>query len=158
MADAFAILGGVILFAIVLVTTTNAGAFILDRVAGAFGASVPALPGYEDFVKLAISCAALMFFPYCQAHRGHVTVDLLADRLPQMIRHSLDVVWLCLTAFLAAFLVYWMVFGMLQSRDDSVVVAVLGWAVWPFYGPGILAVTLWGAVALTQAIEQMRDA
>jgi len=158
MSDVFALLGGVILFAIVLVTTTNAGAFILDRVAGTFGAHVSALPGYEDFVRLAISGAALMFFPYCQAKRGHVAVDLITDRLPRVIHHTLNVAWLLLTSFLAGFLIYWMVFGMLQSRGDSVVVAVLGWAVWPFYLPGILGVTLWGAVALAQATGQMQDA
>ncbi len=157
-ADLFAVLGGVILFAIVLVTSTNTGAFILDRVAGFFGANVTGLPGYEDFVRLAISGAALMFFPYCQAMRGHVAVDLIADRLPKAIRRMLDVAWLLVTAFIAGFLVYWMVFGLLQSRDDGVVVAVLGWAVWPFYVPGILAVALWGAVALAQATGTMRDA
>lgn len=157
LADAFALLGGLILAAIVLVTTTNAGAFILDRVAGAFGASVSGLPGYEDFVRLAISGAALMVFPYCQAKRGHVAVDLLATRLPGGVNRALDTAWLVLTGLVSAFLAYWMVIGLLQARDDGVITAVLGWSVWPFYAPGILAVVLWGLVAFAQALGLMRD-
>ena len=87
-ADLFALLAGLALFVIVAVTTTNTGAFILDRIAGAFGADVTGLPGYEDFVQLAISGIALMFFPFCQANRGHVSVDLLMDRLPQAVQQN----------------------------------------------------------------------
>ncbi|MCG8490341.1 MAG: hypothetical protein MI743_01890, partial [Sneathiellales bacterium] len=71
LADLFALAGGTLLILIVLVTTTNAVAFILDQMARIFGTNVPALPGYEDFVSLAISCAALMLFPLCQVKRGH---------------------------------------------------------------------------------------
>ena len=68
----WALLGGVLLFAIVFVTVTNVGGFALDRVARLFGGTVYGLPGYEDFVRLAISAAALMLLPYCQLVRGHL--------------------------------------------------------------------------------------
>ena len=149
-ADLFALLAGLALFVIVAVTTTNTGAFILDRIAGAFGADVTGLPGYEDFVQLAISGIALMFFPFCQANRGHVSVDLLMDRLPQAVQQNVDRVWLVLTAGVALFLAYWMVLGLLEARDDVAVTSVLGWPVWPFYLPGIVSMGLWGLVALAQ--------
>jgi hypothetical protein len=65
IAVGLALLGGLILFAIVLVTVTNVAAFGLDRLARIFGHSVSGLPGYEDFVRLAVSSAVLMLFPYC---------------------------------------------------------------------------------------------
>ena len=68
----WALLGGAILLAIVLVTVANVGAFTLDRLARPFGERVAGLPGYEDFVRLAVSCAGLMLFPYCQLRRGHI--------------------------------------------------------------------------------------
>ena len=158
LADAFALLGGVILLAIVAVTTTNAFAFILDRFAGAFGADVSGLPGYEDFVQLAISCAALMFFPYCQGNRGHVSVDLLMDHLPKAVQRGFDLLWLGVTVIVDVFLSYWMVFGMLEVRSDAVVTSVLGWPTWPFYFPGLLSMILWALIAVSQAFEGAADA
>lgn len=150
LAEVFALAGGLIVLLIVLVTTTNAGAFILDRIAGLFGADVSGLPGYEDFVRVAISCAALMFFPYCQARRGHVAVDLFLERFPRRVQRLFDRIWLVATALIAGFLAWWMTLGMFEKRDDSAITGVLGWPEWPFYAPGIAAVVLWGLVALSQ--------
>ncbi|MEM8837162.1 MAG: TRAP transporter small permease [Pseudomonadota bacterium] len=150
LVDAFALLGGVILLIIVGVTTTNTTAFILDRITGPFGVNVSGLPGYEDFVQLAISGAALMFFPYCQMRRGHVAVELFMDLMPRLLQRLFDTLWLALTAAVAIFLAYWMVLGLLEARSDMVVTSVLGWSVWPFYGPGIASMALWAFVALWQ--------
>lgn len=158
LADAFAALGGIILLIIVAVTTTNTSAFILDRIAGLFGTDVAGLPGYEDFVQLAISGAALMFFPYCQAKRGHVAVELFMDRLPQILQRAFDRLWLACTVAVALFLAYWMVFGLLEARADGAVTSVLGWAVWPFYLPGLASMILWALVAATQIMGRAQDA
>ncbi|MEP0452668.1 MAG: hypothetical protein ABJD57_07275, partial [Roseibium sp.] len=82
----WALLGGVLVVAIVLVTAVNVGAFILDSILKNFGIFVSALPGYEDFVRLAISAAALSFFPYCQMKRGHVAVELFVQNFPQWLQ------------------------------------------------------------------------
>ena len=66
--------------------------------------------------------------------------------------------WLAVTCGVALFLAYWMVFGLLEAKSDGVVMAVLGWAVWPFYIPGILAMILWGAVALSQMFGEVSHA
>lgn len=155
-ADLFAVLAGVALFVIVAVTTTNTGAFILDRITGPLGVDVPGLPGYEDFVQLAISGIALMFFPFCQANRGHVSVDLFMERLPERVQGAVDKLWLLLTAGMAVFLAYWMVQGLIEAREDGAVTSVLGWSVWPFYIPGILSMALWGLVALVQIGGDLR--
>ncbi len=156
LAAAWAITGGLVLLAIVLVTTANAGAFALDRLARAFGGTVSGLPGYEDFVRLAISAAALMLLPYCQLRRGHVAVDLFAKWLPPKARHGLDAATSVAMAGLAAFLAFWMTLGLLETRADGALSRVLGWPEWPFYLPGIASLLLWAVVAALQAFE--RDA
>lgn len=148
-----ALMGGAILLAIVLVTTVNVGAFGLDRIARLFGATVTALPGYEDFVRLAISAAALMLFPYCQLRRGHVVVDLLMGRVTRGLQRTLDIVSLLAMAVLGLFLAYWMVVGMLETRADGALSRVLGWPEWPFYLPGIASLVLWAAIAAHQLVE-----
>lgn len=149
----WALMGGAILLAIVLVTAVNVGAFGLDRVARLFGGTVTALPGYEDFVRLAISAAALMLFPYCQLHRGHVVVDLLVSRVPRGLQRTLDTISLLAMAGLALFLAYWMVLGMLETRADGALSRVLGWPEWPFYLPGIASLVLWATIAAYQVFE-----
>lgn len=150
LAEIWAIAGGLVLLAIVVVTTANAGAFAFDKLARAWGRSIPGLPGYEDFVRLAIGCAALMFLPLAQARRGHVAVDIFVEYLPASLRRQLDRLWLIFGIMTALFLAWWMWFGMLRARSDALVTGVLGWPDWPFYLPGIASLVLWAAVAATQ--------
>lgn len=152
IAARFAIGGGLILLAIMLVSSLNAGAFALDRAARLFGGAVSGLSGYEDFVLLAISSAALMFFPYCQAKRGHVAVDLFVSMLPPRARRWLDVFWLAMTLVLTRFLFYWMWLGMLETREDGVLSSIIGWPIWPFYLPGIASILLWELVTVAQIL------
>ena len=153
----WAILGGIGLLAIVGATTFNIGAFAADMVARRFGASVTAFPGYEDFVRLMVSAAVPMLFPYCQLRRGHVAVDLLVERMPQAVQRAIDVVALVGMTLLVLFLLYWMAIGMVETRADHAVSRVLGWPEWPFYLPGLVSLALWALVAGLDAGRAARD-
>lgn len=157
LVKAWAIGGGLFILAIVFVTTANVGLFALDRVARPFGGTVSGLPGYEDFVSLAVSCAALMFFPICQWRRGHVAVDVFTERLPKHLQRALDRLWTATACLLGLFLAYWMLFGMLESRGDGALSPVIGWPLWPFYVPGIASLLLWAIAAGLQVIEKAAD-
>ncbi len=154
LAAGWAILGGLVLLSIVVVTAANVGLFALDRLAGFWGESVSALPGYEDFVRLAVAAALPMLLPFCQVRRGHIAVDLFLKRAPAALNRALDRVSLGLMAGAALFLAYWMVLGMAETRADGALSRVLGWQEWPFYLPGIASLVLWAAVALAQVFEK----
>jgi TRAP-type C4-dicarboxylate transport system permease small subunit len=153
----WALIGGAVLLAMVLVTAANVSAFTLDRLARLGGSTVSGLTGYEDFVRLAISVVGLMFFPYCQLRHGHVSVDLFARGLPCAAQRALDGFWLLCTAVIAGFLAWYMVGGMVEARQDRTVSPVLGWPEWPFYAPGIVSLALWGLVAAHQIFGVRRD-
>lgn len=157
IATWWALLGGLILLAIVLVTACNAGAFALDRVARLFGGTVTALPGYEDFVRLAISAAALMLMPYCQIRRGHLAVDLFFRMTLRRTKRLLDRLSLLGMALVTLFLAYWMLLGMIETHADGAVSRVLGWPEWPFYLPGLASLLLWAAIAALQFVEPDAD-
>jgi len=157
IAAAWALAGGALLLSIALVTVTNAGAFLIDRLARLAGGTVSGLPGYEDFVRLAVSCAALMLIPFCQARRGHIAVDLVLSRFPRNLRRAFDRIAAAGIAALALFLAYWMAIGMAETRSDHALSRVLGWPEWPFYLPGIASLLLWAAIALAQAMERDAD-
>lgn len=149
-AAAWAILGGVVLLAVVAVTTWNAGAFALDRLARTWGGSVGGLPGYEDFVRYAMAAAVPAFLPWCQWRRGHLAVDLFLRRAPRWLDRGIDAVGLIGIAAAALFLAWWMWLGMVETREDGALSRVLGWPEWPFYLPGIASLILWAMVALAQ--------
>ena len=151
---AWAVLGGVVLLAIVAVTAINVGAFALDRLARLWGGAVGGLPGYEDFVRLAVGAAVPMFLPWCQVRRGHLAVDLFLKNAPAALRAGIDRLSLALMAALALFLAWWMTEGLLETRDDGALSRVLGWQEWPFYITGIVSLILWAAVAATQVFER----
>ncbi len=154
----WAVLGGVILLAIVGVTVVNVGAFALDRAARLWGGEVGGLPGYEDFVRLAVGAAVPMFLPYCQVMRGHLAVDLFMKNSPVSLSRGIDRLSLFLMAALALFLAYWMTLGLLETRDDGALSRVLGWEEWPFYITGILSLTLWALVAVAQLFGPWKEA
>ena len=156
IAAAWALLGGAVLMVIVLATTLNVGSLAVARVLAPLGIQPAGVAGYDDLVRLLVSAAALMLFPYCQAQRGHVAVDLLFNRFPARLQRRLDTLWLLAMAAVAAFLFYWMVQGMLDARSFGTVAAVLGWSEWPFYLPGLLSVALWALIALNDAVLSAR--
>jgi TRAP-type C4-dicarboxylate transport system permease small subunit len=152
----WALLGGIGLLLIVGATALNVGAFAADMVARSFGGSVTAFPGYEDFVRLIVSAAVLMLFPYCQLRRGHVGVNLLVERMPEPVQRAVDVISLIGMTLLVLFLLYWMVIGMMETRADHAISRVLGWPEWPFYLPGLVSLALWALVAADDALRTLR--
>jgi TRAP-type C4-dicarboxylate transport system permease small subunit len=152
----WALLGGAGLLLIVAATAFNVGAFAADMVAQRFGGSIGAFPGYEDFVRLMVSAAVLMLFPYCQLRRGHVAVDLFVERMPQTVQRAIDAISLIGMTVLVVFLLYWMVIGMTETRADHAVSRVLGWPEWPFYLPGLVSLALWALVAADDAGRTLR--
>lgn len=152
LAAFWAVLGGLVLGAIVLVTALNAALFSADKLAGFFGANVAGISGYEDFVRLAVSAAGPMFLPWCQARRGHVRVELFERRMSPAVSRGLARVWLAVMALLALFLLGWMVVGVLETRADGVRSPVLSWPEWPFYLPGLVSLALWAVIAGVQAV------
>jgi len=153
-ASWFAVAGGLLALMIAVITIINVTAFGLDKVARLFDANVPAIIGYEDFVSMIISSAALMFFPYCQAQHGHVAVDVFIKMFPDWFARSIDVISGILMTALALFLGYMMVHGMIEVRSDNTLSAILGWQIWPFYVPGIASMFLWAMIAGSQIFER----
>jgi TRAP-type C4-dicarboxylate transport system permease small subunit len=156
-ASWLAVLGGGVALLIAVVTMVNVGGFAIDKIARLFGSSFPSLLGYEDFVSLAISSAALMFFPYCQTRYGHVAVDVFMKLFPDWFGRVVDIVSAVLMMILALFLGYMMTKGVIEVRDDNTMSAILGWQVWPFYVPGIISMFLWALICATQIFESEPD-
>lgn len=77
LARALAYTGGLILVAIAIVTVLS--------ITGRALISIGLGPIKGDFEMVEMGCAIAVFFflPWCQLKRGHVTVDILVDRMPR---------------------------------------------------------------------------
>jgi TRAP-type C4-dicarboxylate transport system permease small subunit len=152
-AAAMAIAGGTILLAIAAVTGLNVLLHVADAIApGRLGI----VPGYEDLVRLWVGAAVPLLFPWCELRRGHVAVDLLAERLPAAAQRALERLGVALSLTLALFLAFWMAQGLLETRADGRIASVLGWPEWPFFLPGLAALLLWAAVAAARLLPGRR--
>lgn len=78
-ADAAAVLGGLMLSGVILVTVAS----IVGRALAGLGATLPffrafgPVPGDFEIVSMAGAVAVAAFMPLCQMQAGHVVVDLL---------------------------------------------------------------------------------
>ncbi|WP_417813195.1 TRAP transporter small permease [Thalassospira alkalitolerans] len=157
-ASWFAVAGGFLALLIAVVTIVNVTAFGLDKIARLMDANFPAIIGYEDFVSMTVSAAALMFFPYCQSRHGHVAVDVFIKMFPDWFARGVDISSGLLMTLLAFFMGYMMINGMIEVRSDNTLSAILGWPVWPFYLPGIVSMFLWALIAASQIFESEAEA
>lgn len=144
----WALLGGLILLAIVIMTAVNVAGFTGNTIARPFGGTVPGLPGYEDAVTMLIGVAGLSMFPYCQLNGGHASVDVFMSKAPKWANRFVMGLSNILVACVALAMAVMLVYGTLEARSDGVQTAVLGWPVWVFMPTAVVSCILWSVAAL----------
>ena len=75
LAKAWAILGGILLVGLSLMTVVS----IMGRALTGYG--LGPVPGDYELVANGCAIAIFAFLPWCQLRRGHVTVDIFVNRL-----------------------------------------------------------------------------
>ena len=151
-------LAGIAVLLIVMMTVINIAAFSLDKLARLFDTNVYGLSGYEDVIRLLISCIILMFFPWAQLQKGHVSIEFFTNLLSTHALAIIDKIWLSVTLIVVIFLVVLMYFGLLESYHDGALSRILGIIEWPFYIPGIISLLLWIVVIIYQLFFEQREA
>ncbi len=104
--------------------------------------------GYEDLVRLLISCSALMFLPFCHIKKGHINITFLSFFLNSKIIYFLNRFTNILFFIIYFFLFYWMIFGLVEVYADNVVSSVINIQEWPFYIPGIVSLFICSLLSL----------
>jgi TRAP-type C4-dicarboxylate transport system permease small subunit len=124
-AGAFAIAGGLVLSALVLLVVAS----VLGRALFAMP-----VPGDFELVGIGMGISVFLFLPYCYLERGNVTVDILARRTPAAAGRVLDWIAAILFAAIAALLAWRMTLGLADTffyGDISMIVGVPLWWVYP---------------------------
>jgi len=118
---ALAIIGGVVMVAIVLVSLVS----LLGR-----KISASPITGDVEIVQMLSAPALACFFAYCHLTRGDVRVDMIADRLGSRWATYLEALGSFLLGLVAAILAWRTAVGALALREVGETSALLSWPIW----------------------------
>jgi TRAP-type C4-dicarboxylate transport system permease small subunit len=121
IATGVALLGGLVLFALTLLTVIS--------VVGRAVFSAP-IPGDFELIELGMAVAIFAFLPYCQIVRGNVIVDLFTSRARPRTKALLDGIGNLLFTAIAALLTWRVALGGLEIRSYRETTMVLQVPVW----------------------------
>jgi TRAP-type C4-dicarboxylate transport system permease small subunit len=149
---AFAIAGGLVMLAIVVMTTLS--------VAGRYLLGMP-VPGDYEIVEFGIGISIFLFFPYCEMSLGNIRAEFFTDRLPERWKELLNLV--AEFAFLAiALLLTWrLAVGAMKKMADGQVYMHLPIQLWWGYVFGIVSMALLALVCgwrIADYYRRMKDA
>lgn len=130
---AFAIAGGLLMLAIVVMTTLS--------VAGRYLLGMP-IPGDYEIVEFGIGISIFLFFPYCEMTFGNIKAEFFTQRLADAWKELLNI--LAEIAFLAiAMLLTWrLTIGAMRKMADGQVYMHLPIQLWWGYVFGIVSMAL----------------
>ena len=151
-ATGVAVLGGLVLFALTLLTVIS--------VVGRAAFSAP-IQGDFELVELGMAIAIFSFLPYCQIVRGNVIVDLIMSRASPRTRALLDGIGNLLYTAIAALLTWRVALGGMEIRSYHETTMVLQVPVWWGYVPAVIFLaflTVVCAYTVWRSAEEYRDA
>jgi TRAP-type C4-dicarboxylate transport system permease small subunit len=143
---AWALFGGLIIVALVLLTATSA---VMNLVIGR-----PILGDFE-LTKHGVAIAAFAFLPYCQLTYSNVTVDVFTERASERARSLMALFASIIAVIVAVVLLRQMWFGMwdyIRYPESMVSIRIPLWTAFP---PALLSLVLLFVAAVITAGESL---
>ncbi len=119
-----AVLGGLVLAALVVLTVTS----ITGR--GLIFAGLGPVPGDFELVEVCTAFAVFSFLPWCQYKRGHVTVDIFINWMSAPKRAFLSFVGNLLLSILSAVILWRLILGTIDKQAYHETTFVLQFPLW----------------------------
>lgn len=169
IARFMAVLGGVVLTALVLLTCVS----VLGRGLNTLGHSdiltslsetaanaliasgVGPVNGDFELVEAGVAFAIFSFLPICQLYGSHATVDVFTNALPAKVNKVIITFWEIVLS-LVILLITWRLFvGMQNKLDYGETTFLLQFPVWWAYGLSFVAALVASLVAVYCAVAQI---
>jgi TRAP-type C4-dicarboxylate transport system permease small subunit len=147
LSRVWAILGGVVLLAVMLMTVTS--------VTMRYTLGSPILGDFE-LVEMGTAIAAFAFLPYCQQARGNVAVDVFTTRAPAKLQAVLTAIGSLALVLIAAVLFWRMIFGGHDFYRYHEVTTNIGVPRWWAFPPILLSLALLVLTSLATLAEDLR--
>ncbi|WP_068109372.1 TRAP transporter small permease [Tropicimonas marinistellae] len=169
LARLMAILGGLVLTALVILTcvsvlgrglnTLGHSTFLTSISEGAAAAllatGVGPMTGDFELVEAGVAFSIFAFLPICQLHGGHATVDIFSTTFPRLLNRVLVTFWeVVLSAVIL--LITWRLFvGMEDKMNYGETTFLLQFPVWWAYGASFAAAVVASIVAIYCAVARV---
>lgn len=170
LATAVAVLGGIVLAALVILVcvsilgrTGNSvlHAHWLTALAPALSqrlldAGVGPVDGDFELVEAGIAFAIFSFLPICQLRGGHATVDVFTGLLPTRSRHAVVAFWELVLGAVTVLICWRLYAGMRGKMSTGETTFLLQFPVWWAYAASVAAAAVAVVVAAYCARERLR--
>jgi TRAP-type C4-dicarboxylate transport system permease small subunit len=151
LARALAILGGIVLVAITVLTVLS----ITGRSLMSIG--LRPIPGDFELVEVGTGFAVFAFLPWCQLVRGHATVDVFTSFLPDSANRIIDLVSEFLMTGVVVLIAWRLWFGMLDRIRYGETTFILQFPVWWGYAVAMAAAAVAVLVSLYVLFIRIRE-
>ena len=146
--ELWALLGGLLLLCVALMTTWSASSGVL--------LSRP-LPGEVELTEMLVAVAVFMFLPYCQLTGANVTADIFTARASDRTVALLGVLSALTALAFSALLIWRMYEGLLDYREYVETTTILHIPIWYAYVPALASLALLVGAALASMSQALRD-
>ena len=136
LARALAILGGVVLVAITVLTVVS----IVGRALIPIG--LRPIPGEFELVEVGTGFAIFCFLPWCQLMRGHATVDVFTSFLPDSANRVIDLVSELLMTTIVVLIAWRLWYGMWDKVRYGETTFILQFPVWWGYAAAMFGAAI----------------
>lgn len=136
LARALAILGGIVLVAITVLTVLS----IAGRSLMSIG--LRPIPGDFELVEAGTGFAVFAFLPWCQLVRGHATVDVFTSFLPDAANRIIDLVSELLMTGVIVLIAWRLWYGMMDKMRYGETTFILQFPLWWGYAVAMAAVVV----------------
>ena len=136
LARALAILGGLVLVAITLLTVIS----ITGRGFVRYG--LGPIPGDFELVEAMTAFAVFSFLPWCQLRRAHASVDVFTNFLPDRVNRFIDLVSELLMTALIVLIAWRLWYGMMDKIRYQETTFILQSPVWWCFAAAMFAVSI----------------
>lgn len=171
IARAMAVIGGVVLFALVLLTCLS----VLGRGLNTFahsnfvvgfsedfsnaliGAGVGPINGDYELVEAGIAFAIFAFLPICQLYSAHATVDIFTSAFPPKINQAIRTFWEVVMTVLIVIITWRLFAGMQSKMSYGETTFLLQFPIWWAYAVSFAAATIASFVGIYCAISRVLE-
>ncbi len=131
--EGWALLGGLVLLGVALMTTWSATSGVLLR---------RPLPGDFELTEMLVAVAAFAFLPYCQLMNANVTADIFTARAGPRTVAAFTLLSALIALGFSALLIWRMYDGLLDYRQYVETTAILRIPIWYAYVPALVSLAL----------------
>jgi TRAP-type C4-dicarboxylate transport system permease small subunit len=143
LAKGLAILGGLVLLALIVLSTIS----IAGRGLVGLDIGLGPVPGDFEIIEAGCAFAVFSFLPWCQIRRGHVTVDILARLSSERAQAGMELAGNFLMTAAAGLIAWRLILGMLDKQLYGDTTFILQFPAWWGYGASLPGAVLFAAVS-----------